>query len=224
MGKTWNPLRNLCTMVLWYYDLKKKNTSLQQKSESCCIMVLLNNGVTMCHVLTKILCNRFIFYQFMKHEALPNQLPLSKTLCTFITCWSNEALKVHRSKNKKKTKDTSWVVPPPSNSHHQDYYILIGNPYKPSFATVTVRGPYPKHTSSTLFFVFFTSPRKPKSPKRSTTCFLCFFGLHRGPAILLVLPLSFFTNLSISSVFSTSRKRFAFFSPQGPKQQLFWWK
>ena len=35
-----------------------------------------------------------------------------------------------------------WVVPPPSKSHHQDYYILsrtriitfwVGNPYKPSF-------------------------------------------------------------------------------------------
>ena len=28
----------------------------------------------------------------------------------------------------------SWVVPPPSNSHHQDYEpFLVGNPYKPSF-------------------------------------------------------------------------------------------
>ena len=27
--------------------------------------------------------------------------------------------------------------PPPSNSHHLDYSILVGNPYKPSFVTVT---------------------------------------------------------------------------------------
>ena len=25
-----------------------------------------------------------------------------------------------------------WVVPLPSNSHHRDYYFLVGNPYKPS--------------------------------------------------------------------------------------------
>ena len=28
-------------------------------------------------------------------------------------------------------------LPPPSNSHHQDYFIFVGNPYKPSFVTVT---------------------------------------------------------------------------------------
>ena len=28
-------------------------------------------------------------------------------------------------------------LPPPSNSYHQDYYILVGDPYKLSFATVT---------------------------------------------------------------------------------------
>ena len=34
----------------------------------------------------------------------------------------------------------------PLNSDHQDYYIFrIGNPYKPSFTTVTVRGPYPRY-------------------------------------------------------------------------------
>ena len=37
-----------------------------------------------------------------------------------------------------------WVVPPPSNSHHQDYYIFSRDPYKPSFATVTGRGDNPK--------------------------------------------------------------------------------
>ena len=39
--------------------------------------------------------------------------------------------------------DIHLVWPPPSNSHHQDYYIFrIGDPYKPSFATVTGRGPH----------------------------------------------------------------------------------
>ncbi len=39
----------------------------------------------------------------------------------------------------------SWVVPPPSNSHHQDYYIFSRDPYKPSLATVTGRGDNPNH-------------------------------------------------------------------------------
>ena len=31
-----------------------------------------------------------------------------------------------------------WNYPPPSNSHHQGIIpILLGNPYKPSFVTVT---------------------------------------------------------------------------------------
>ena len=37
----------------------------------------------------------------------------------------------------------TWMWPPPSNSDHQDYYIFLGNPYKPSFTTVTGRGPHP---------------------------------------------------------------------------------
>ena len=36
-----------------------------------------------------------------------------------------------------------WVVPPPSNSHHQDYYIFSRDPYKPSLATVTGTGDNP---------------------------------------------------------------------------------
>ena len=37
-----------------------------------------------------------------------------------------------------------WVWPPPSKSHHQDYEpFLVGDPYKPSFHAVTVRGPHP---------------------------------------------------------------------------------
>ena len=35
-----------------------------------------------------------------------------------------------------------WVWPLPSNSDRQDYRILVGNPYKPLFVTVTGRGPY----------------------------------------------------------------------------------
>ena len=33
-----------------------------------------------------------------------------------------------------------WVVPPPSNSDHQDYYIFSRDPYKPSFATGILGG------------------------------------------------------------------------------------
>ena len=42
---------------------------------------------------------------------------------------------------------------PPSQdaSHHQDYYIFrIGDPYKPSFATVTGRGDNPKYKPNQL--------------------------------------------------------------------------
>ena len=40
-----------------------------------------------------------------------------------------------------------WVVPPPSNSHHQDYCIFSRRSQpKPSFATVTVRGDNPTYT------------------------------------------------------------------------------
>ena len=35
-----------------------------------------------------------------------------------------------------------WNYPRPSNSHHQDYFLFVGNPYKPSFMTafMTVTG------------------------------------------------------------------------------------
>ncbi len=40
-----------------------------------------------------------------------------------------------------------WMWPPPSNSHHQEYYIFNRESQpKPSFATVTGRGPHPKNT------------------------------------------------------------------------------
>ena len=41
-----------------------------------------------------------------------------------------------------------WVVPPPSNSHHQVITFLVGDRYKPSFATVTGRGDNPKYLHS----------------------------------------------------------------------------
>ena len=51
-----------------------------------------------------------------------------------------------------------WVVPPPSNSDHQDYYIFSRDPYKPSFATVTGRGDNPRCTPNVrvpmVFIVF----------------------------------------------------------------------
>ena len=39
----------------------------------------------------------------------------------------------------------SWVVPLPSNSDHQIITFLVGNPYKPSFATITGKGDNPKY-------------------------------------------------------------------------------
>ena len=36
-----------------------------------------------------------------------------------------------------------WVGALPSNSHHQDFYIISMDPYKPSFATITGKGDNP---------------------------------------------------------------------------------
>ena len=44
--------------------------------------------------------------------------------------------------------DIIWVVPLPSNSDHQDYYMFSRDPYKPSFATVTGRGDNPHDITS----------------------------------------------------------------------------
>ena len=42
-----------------------------------------------------------------------------------------------------------WVVPLPSNSHHQDCYVFSrGSRTKPSFATVTGRGDNPNYTQT----------------------------------------------------------------------------
>ena len=53
---------------------------------------------------------------------------------------------------KKTWMDLSWMIITwvgttlPSKSHHQDYEpFLVGDPYKPSFATVTGRGDNPNH-------------------------------------------------------------------------------
>ena len=48
-------------------------------------------------------------------------------------------------------KHIPWVVPPPSNSHHQDYYIFSRDPYKPSFATITGRGDNPTYPPTFLY-------------------------------------------------------------------------
>ncbi len=51
--------------------------------------------------------------------------------------------------NMDKYRYISLVWPPPCNSDHQDYYMFgrgSRDPYKPLFATVTGRGPYPIHT------------------------------------------------------------------------------
>ena len=50
----------------------------------------------------------------------------------------------------------TWVVPPPSNSDHQNYYIFSrGSQSKPSFATVTVRGPHPRYYNYHFAKLFF---------------------------------------------------------------------
>ena len=44
------------------------------------------------------------------------------------------------------------VAPSQDASDHQDYEtFLVGNPYKPSFTTVTVRGPHPTRWAPTSY-------------------------------------------------------------------------
>ena len=46
--------------------------------------------------------------------------------------------------------EKDWVWPPHNNSDHQvDITFLVGDPYKPSFPTVTGRGPYPREGRKT---------------------------------------------------------------------------
>ena len=50
-----------------------------------------------------------------------------------------------------------WVVPPPSNSHHQDYSIFSrASQPKPSFATVTGRGDNPRHSHFIILYLLFS--------------------------------------------------------------------
>ena len=59
-------------------------------------------------------------------------------------------LKTATNKHIEKNVSIGWVVPPPSNSHHQEYRnitFLVGDPYNPSFATVPGRGDNPKYWS-----------------------------------------------------------------------------
>ena len=55
-----------------------------------------------------------------------------------------------------------WMWPPHSNSDHQDYYIFSrGSQPKPSFPTVTVRGPYPNDDA----MIMMSSTRWVVTPK-----------------------------------------------------------
>ena len=61
----------------------------------------------------------------------------------------------HLEETKYEKSDTYWVVPPPSNSHHQDYYLFSrGSRAKPSFATVTRRGGNPTYSPEILEIMF----------------------------------------------------------------------
>ena len=44
--------------------------------------------------------------------------------------------------------DILWVVPPPSNSHHQDYYIFSRGSLQTFISTITGRGDNPRYTTS----------------------------------------------------------------------------
>ena len=47
-----------------------------------------------------------------------------------------------------------WVVPLPSNSDHQDYYIFSRESQpKPSFATITGKGDNPRYDSKIIGFM-----------------------------------------------------------------------
>ena len=59
-----------------------------------------------------------------------------------------------------------WVWPPPSNSDHQDYYIFYRESQpKPSFATITGRGPHPKYTHHSLDLPFWQWAFLKKHPR-----------------------------------------------------------
>ena len=77
---------------------------------------------------------------------------VNKPLIRPAICWVIHRLGGGRLTCHKGT--VSWVLPPPSNSDRQDHYIFNSKSfYKPSFATVTGRGP---HLNS-MFFLLSTS-------------------------------------------------------------------
>ena len=65
-------------------------------------------------------------------------------------CWVRSHPSHHKKSIQQKSHThthTPWVVPPPSNSHHQDYYIFSrGSQPKPSFATGIPGGGTTQHT------------------------------------------------------------------------------
>ena len=65
--------------------------------------------------------------------------PVSSFLSTPPRCISFYPKTIHQTNAERRLKYRiiTWVVPPPSNSHHQDYYIFSrGSQPKPSFATI----------------------------------------------------------------------------------------
>ena len=71
--------------------------------------------------------------------------------------------------NKKVRLDIPWNYPPPSNSDHQDFAtFLIGNPYKPSFLTVTGWGVDRRYTNikwlPSMKLTFSPKPLKNRGP------------------------------------------------------------
>ena len=63
-----------------------------------------------------------------------------------------------------------WMWPPHSNSDHQDYHIFNrGSRKKPSFTTVTVRGPYPRYMVNIEICILIRSesPGAPSNTKLS---------------------------------------------------------
>ena len=84
-----------------------------------------------------------------------------------------------------------WVWPLPSNSDHQDYRILVGNPYKPLFVTVTGRGPYPIYhhvhsLSKMLWMCVFLWPGQ-IGKICQTGCMVMWFTSRWVPLILKLL-------------------------------------
>ena len=55
------------------------------------------------------------------------------------------------------------VAPSQDSSHHQDYEpFLVGDPYKPSFPTVTGRGPHPRYATQSC--EDYNKPWNPSAP------------------------------------------------------------